>query len=180
MAKPSAAPRLSASLGEQARLAAEAAHRPVRPKPRQGIGTVTTLLIGVAFVGMGAFAAPTCILLLIGLAPSIVAYVVDRDERRMLTFTVAPLNLAGLAPYLLQLWAGPDNMVAVVRLLSSVYVWLVVYLAAGAGWLLFMGMPAIVSAVIEHSLDRRKAKLGAVQKDLRAVWGVEVEGGPSS
>jgi len=142
-------------------------------------GALRLFLFGLAFIGLATFAAPTCVLLLVGMVPSIVAYVVDRDERPMLAFTITPLNLAGLMPYLLQLWTGRDTMPTVVHLLSDVYAWLVIYLAAGAGWLLFLGMPTIVGILLERSLAGRKAQLEALQAKLRADWGADVAGGRS-
>ena len=181
MAKPPAIPPQPAMLDAQARRHAQAAarqvaRRPVRPPPKKGSGGVRLFFFGLAFIGMAVFAAPTCALMLFGLVPSIVAYVVDRNTRPMLAFTITPLNLAGLMPYLLQLWTGGDQMPTVVHLLSNVYVWLVIYLAAGAGWLLFMGMPSVVALVLERSLDRRKARLKTLQRSLRDDWGPEVGG----
>ena len=95
--------------------------------------------------------------------------------RRTLTLTVAPLNLAGTAPYCLQLWFGIDTMHALGTFLGDVWVWLVMYLAAAFGWLLYLGMPVIVHFLLERSIDRRKARLAQIQKKLRAEWGDEVD-----
>jgi hypothetical protein len=182
MAKPPAIPPQPALVDARARRTARAAaRRPVRPPPkRSGGGGIQLFFFGLAFIGMAAFAAPACVLLVFGMVPTIVAYVVDRNTRPMLAFTIAPLNLAGLMPYLLELWTGGDRMSTVVHLLSNVYVWLVIYLAAGAGWLLFAGMPAVVAVVLQRSLDRRKAKLKTLQRALRDDWGAEVGGSRDS
>lgn len=179
MAKPPAIPPQPALLDARARARAAARASRRRPPPvvQKGVGTIRLFFFGLAFIGLATFAAPTCVLLLIGLVPSIVAYVVDRNERPMLAFTIAPLNLAGLMPYLLTLWNGSDTMPTVVHMLTDVYVWLVIYLAAGAGWLIFIGMPTIVTLTLERSLDRRKSKLQGLQDKLRADWGAEVAGG---
>lgn len=180
MAKLPALPPQSAELEARAargRAAAKASRRRTPPAVPKGVGTIRLFFFGLAFIGLATFAAPTCVLLLIGLVPSIVAYVVDRNERPMLAFTIAPLNLAGLMPYLLTLWNGSDTMPTVVHMLTDVYVWLVIYLAAGAGWLLFIGMPTIVTVALERSLDHRKGKLQSLQNKLRTDWGAEVAGG---
>jgi len=179
MAKPSTHPSQPALTDARRRRAVPAAkHRPVRPPPKKsgGGGGVQLFFFGLAFIGMGIFAAPTCALMIFGLVPSIVAYVVDRNTRPMLAFTIAPLNLAGLMPYLLELWTGGDRMPTVVHLLSNVYVWFVIYLSAGAGWLLFLGAPSLVAFVLEGSLDRRKARLKMLQHTLQDDWGPEVGG----
>ena len=176
MAKLPAVPPQPDAIEARARRVA-AARRAIRPPPKKAGGGLQLFLLGLAVIGMAVFAAPTCALMVFGMVPSIVAYVVDRGTRPMLAFTIAPLNLAGLMPYLLELWTGQDQMPTVVRLLSNVYVWLVIYLAAGAGWLVFMGMPRLVALVLERSLDVRKEKLKVLQAKLRADWGAQVSGG---
>ena len=175
MAKLRAIPQQPDQLESQARRAA--VRRAKRPPPKKGGGGFRLFLLGLGFIGMAVFAAPTCVLVVFGMVPSIVAYVVDRGRRPMLAFTIGPLNLAGLMPYLLEVWTGQQQMPTVVHLLTNVYVWLVIYLSAGAGWLVFMGMPQLVTFVLQRSLDGRKAKLKAQQSKLRADWGSAVGGG---
>lgn len=160
----------------KARTAGRPNARPSRPTGQKSVGVVRLFLAGLAFIGLATFAAPTCVLMLVGMVPTIVAYVVDREQRPTLAFTIAPLNLAGLMPYLLTLWTGRDTMPTVVHLLTDVYVWLVIYLAAGAGWLIFLGMPRLVVLILQSSLDRRKAKLKELQSKLKADWGPQVSG----
>lgn len=167
-------PPQSAPPDAQARRAV--ARRATRPPSKKG-GGFQLFLLGLGVIALAVFAAPTCVLMVFGMVPSIVAYVVDRGKRPMLAFTIAPLNLAGLMPYLLELWTGHDQMPTVVHLLANVYVWLVIYLSAGAGWLVFMGMPQVVTFVLQRSLDGRKEKLKALQSKLRADWGPQVGGG---
>jgi hypothetical protein len=134
---------------------------------------VVVLSGGVVLVWVGA--RPCGVLLLVGMLAPIVAYVVDQTPRRTLTLTVGPLNLAGTAPYCLQLWFGIDTMRALGSFLGNVWIWLVMYLAAALGWLLFLGMPVIVHYLLERSIDRRKARLQQIQKKLRADWGDQVD-----
>jgi hypothetical protein len=123
-------------------------------------------------------ALPVAVLLLVGMIPSIVAYIIDHTPRRTLTLTVGPLNLAGTAPYCLQLWFGVDTVSALAQDLSNVWVWLVMYSAAAVGWLLHLGMPLIVRFLLESGIDRRKARLVQIQTNLRTEWGDDVEGAP--
>lgn len=177
MAKlPAIVPQQAALLEAKARRAA-ARRAKKRPPPKQSGGGLRLFVLGLGFIGMAVFAAPTCVLLAFGMVPSIVAYVAERGKRPMLAFTIAPLNLAGLMPYLLELWTGHDQMPTVVHLLTNVYVWLVIYLSAGAGWLVFMAMPQVVTFVLQRSLDGRKAELKALLNKLRADWGAAVGGG---
>jgi hypothetical protein len=146
-----------------------------KPARRGGSEAVGLVLLSGAVLFLSVVALPVCVLLIVGMTPSIVAYIVDQTPRRTLTLTVAPLNLAGTAPYCMQLWFGVDTMHALGTFIGDVWVWLVMYLAAAFGWLLYLGMPVIVHFLLERSIDRRKARLVQIQKKLRAEWGEDVD-----
>ena len=146
-----------------------------KPARRGGSEAVGLVVLSGAVLFLSVVALPVCVLLVVGMTPSIVAYIVDQTPRRTLTLTVAPLNLAGTAPYCMQLWFGVDTMHALGSFIGDVWVWLVMYLAAAFGWLLYLGMPVIVHFLLERSIDRRKARLVQIQKKLRAEWGEEVD-----
>jgi hypothetical protein len=154
-----------------------------KPKRRGGSEALGLVVLSGAVLFLSVVALPVCALLVVGMLPSIVAYIVDQTPRRTLTLTVGPLNLAGTAPYCLQLWFGIDTMRALGSFLGNVWVWLVMYLAAALGWLLYLGMPVIVHFLLERAIDRRKARLQQIQKKLRTEWGDEVDAaaaGPSA
>jgi hypothetical protein len=163
------------------RKAATAIPSPPRAKlaPSRGSSALAPIICGAASVILAIVALPVAVLLLVGMIPSIVAYIIDHTPRRTLTLTVGPLNLAGTAPYCLQLWFGVDTVSALAQDLSNVWVWLVMYSAAAVGWLLHLGMPLIVRFLLESGIDRRKARLVQIQTNLRAEWGDDVEGTPS-
>src|ERR1700761_8181068 len=81
--------------------------RPARGRGSEALGLV--VLSGGVLV-LSVVALPVCVLLIVGMTPTIVAYIVDQTPRRTLTLTVGPLNLAGTAPYCMQLWFGIDTM----------------------------------------------------------------------
>lgn len=181
MAKPPApAKALLAKLPAPTKAAAAkpAAAKPdsAKKKPARGGSEALGLFVacgGVLFLSVVAL--PVCVLLVVGMVPTIVAYIVDQTPRRTLTLTVGPLNLAGTAPYCFQLWFGVDTMHALSLYTTNAWVWLVMYLSAAIGWLLHLGMPVIVHFLLERSLDRRKSKLVQAQKKLRAEWGDDVD-----
>ena len=107
--------------------------------------------------------------------PSITAYLVDQTPRRVLSLTVAPLNFSGVVPFLMQLWFSPNPMAVMDQLITRPWVWMVMYMAAGAGWLLHFGMPLIVTLFLERSLENRKSKYIAIQKELKAEWGDDID-----
>jgi hypothetical protein len=145
-----------------------------KPKP-QGRKVLAPVIFITSMVVLAVVALPIFILLIVGMIPSGVAYVVDRTPRRMLTLTVGPCNFAATVPFCMQLWFGSDTIQSLGHLMASPWIWLVMYLGAGVGWLFHFGMPVIVTSVLERSLDHRKTKYVSIQKSLRKEWGDEVD-----
>ena len=183
MAKPPVPARALPAKPAPAKLAAPRKPAPAKaeaakPKPipaRRGSEALGLFAACAGILCLSVVALPVCVLLVVGMIPTIVAYIIDQTPRRTLTLTVGPLNLAGTAPYCFQLWFGVDTMHALGLYVSSVWVWLVMYVAAAIGWLLHLGMPVIVHFLLERSLDGRKAKLVVMQRKLRAEWGDDVD-----
>ncbi|MGH7124016.1 MAG: hypothetical protein ACREFI_06555, partial [Stellaceae bacterium] len=95
-----------------------------------------TVVIALVTI-LAVTALPLCILLMSGLVPTMVAAVVDRYRARYLTRAVGFMNLAGLTPLVVQLWTNGLTMDAVAAALSRPINWLMMYGAAGIGWVLF-------------------------------------------
>ena len=178
MAKPPVPAKALPAKLAAARPGAPARPEAAKPKPKpagRGSEALGLLVACGGILFLSVVALPVCVLLVVGMIPTIVAYIVDQTPRRTLTLTVGPLNLAGTVPYCFQLWFGVDTMHSLSQYLTNVWVWLVMYVAAAIGWLLHLGMPVIVHFLLERSLDRRKTKLVQVQKKLRAEWGDDVD-----
>lgn len=138
-------------------------------------GVIGLFLGSVLLLWLTITALPVAVLLALGMIPSMVAYTVDDTPRRGLTFTVGPLNFAGAAPFCIALWFGTDTVQALGQYVGSAWVWLAMYAAAGAGWLLHLGMPLLIRVTLERSIAARRKRLLQIQSRLRAEWGDEVD-----
>ena len=56
-------------------------------------------------------ALPTFVTLVVGLLPSLVAFIFDRSPGRTMARCVFGLNFSGVAPYILELWQVPSQTV---------------------------------------------------------------------
>jgi hypothetical protein len=138
-----------------------------------GKGIVTVLLI---LFPAGLIFLPSTILLAVGMIPTAVAYVVDRDPDKTARMTVGGMNLAGVAAFLITLWKGGHTMAGLSKILTDPFSWLVMYGAAGLGWTLYYGIPpAVVGWVILRG-ESRIAQRIEEQRELIALWGTEVNG----
>jgi hypothetical protein len=146
------------------------------PGRRNTGSAAITLTVIVASV-LALTALPLCLMLLAGLLPTGVAVVVDRHRRRYLARTVGAMNLAGVAPGALRMWEGGIDFTSLQQVIESPMNWLIMYGAAGIGWVLYFCVPPIVAMVVEVKVDETKRRLEGRAKVLVEEWGEEVTGG---
>ncbi|GGF75453.1 hypothetical protein GCM10011332_31780 [Terasakiella brassicae] len=150
------------------------AKKPVRKvPPKKGGGGL--MLLGM----MALFAAvilmlvsmASLVLVVFGMLPTFVAVLVDRSPQRFAFISVMAMNLAGVFPYLLDLWMGSNSMSVAIDILTDVFSLFTMYGSAAVGWVLFIVTPPIVTTVMTFIAQRRVSILRANQKRLLAEWG---------
>ena len=119
-------------------------------------------------------AMPTFILLLLGMLPTLVAGVVDRRPERYTAYCVGGFNLCGVLPYLIDLWAGRDSMMALSPILSRPVNWLVMFGAAAVGWIVFHWTPQVMIRLAALRDRRAIASMKRRQEELVEEWGNEL------
>lgn len=129
------------------------------------------MLVSISLGALLFAALPTALLLMVGLTPTLVALIVDVTPGRYLTKCVAGVNIAGTSPFIYQLWSGINDMSSAMRIIGDPFSWLVIYAAAGIGWLLFLGLPGVVQVVQTLNADRRINMLRERQSELLEEWG---------
>lgn len=153
---------------------AKAGAKPGAAKRRGNRGILT--LSVVLLTAMAVTALPLCILFLVGLPPTAVAIIVDRHQRRYLARTVGAMNLSGVLPSAFRLWEAGLSFPSLGHVVGNPYAWLLMYGAAGLGWLLYFGMPRLVGLIVEIRAEDQKRQLEARVKALVTEWGEEVTG----
>ena len=133
-------------------------------------------LILTILVVAGVLFAPTTIILLCGMTPTIVAAYTDRSRERMRGITIGALNLAGCTPFVIQLWLSEHTIENALGMLSDPMTWMIMYAAAGVGYCLEW---AIVSSVSIFYAEKAKLRIKSIEKlqdELVERWGKEVTG----
>ena len=126
--------------------------------------------IAVAF----AVALSSILLLVIGMAPTLVALGLDRGQSRGAGRSVGMLNFCGVAPYVGQLWIGDHSLDGLGAILLDVNAWLFMYGSAGLGWLICYSMPSAVAMYLSVRDGRRTQQLRGRQEGLVKEWGADV------
>ncbi|HEV7372136.1 hypothetical protein [Arenibaculum sp.] len=142
----------------------------------KGNGLTVLLLI---VVPMSLLFMPTAVLLAVGLVPTAVAFVIDRDPDKTAPMTVGALNFVGVMVFAIQLWQGRHSLAGVMTLLGDPFTWLGMYGAAAVGWALYYGIPPAVAMWTAMRAETRIARLREHQQDLAEEWGPEVRGEPA-
>jgi hypothetical protein len=110
------------------------------------------------------------------LLPTFVAALVDRQRARYLARAVAATNLAGTVLPALELLRLGISLAGVAHVLGDPVMWLVMYGAAGMGWLLHLAMPPLCRIVIDMRADQLQHRLEQRDAELVKEWGEEVGG----
>ncbi len=121
-------------------------------------------------------ALPTFIVIMIGMVPTLVAFIVDLTPGRYLCRCVAGLNVAGIAPFVHKLWTGENNVDAALHIIGDSLSWLAFYGSAGFGWMLFLSLPGVVAAAQTINARRKVRLLHESQKNLAYEWGLSATG----
>jgi hypothetical protein len=138
---------------------------------RKAAGSSKMLIALPLLAGAAVVALPSLIVLAVGIVPTLAARITDITPGRYATRCVGALNLAGIAPFLRNLWAGDNTLPAALHMISDPYTWLIAYGAAAIGWLLFMSVPNAVAMFKSIENEIMIKRLRARQEELVAEWG---------
>ena len=133
------------------------------------IAWVVAPLVCIAFF-------PTFLLMVIGMAPSIIAYIVDVRAGKVTARAIGYLNFAGCLPYAFKLWTGQNTISGVIELVFDPSALMIMYSAAAAGWMLVFIMSPIMSAYLVVLHEAKLRSIASRQEALVKEWGKEVRG----
>ncbi len=149
-----------------------------KPK-RSGGGSGRFIVTGTLMLPVIAVLLPSCIVLAITMAPTIVAYLADRTREKYLAITVGLLNLCGTLPAETELWTHGQSYAAAFEIASDPFFWLMAYGAAAVGWTVYLMLPPILAHYYAITSNARVQSHRRKQRALIDAWGDEVAGSVS-
>ncbi len=151
------------------------AQRPQQRQPQpSGRRGLIIIWASIAAFAMLFFALPTVIILIGGMLPTLVAFIIDQDRERYATFCVASMNICGVFPYLLDLWIGEHTVIAAFQSLTDVFALFLILGAAAFGWVIFTAVPPVISSFLSVVAQSRVTALRTEQRKLIEEWGEAV------
>jgi hypothetical protein len=146
-----------------------------KAKKKGGISLQAWILI-LGTLATGLVFIPSTLLLGVGMLPTIIAMVIVRKRYKNKVITIGSMNFAGCFPYLLGVWQSSDRMGAALSALSEPMTIVVMYSAAGAGYLLNWGVTNGVRRLMLVGAEKKLKNIDKEKEKLEKRWGRKVRG----
>ena len=128
------------------------------------------------FVGAAVFfLKQSVIMLMVGLLPAFVAYIVDKTYSNSWFKTVFCFNLAAMLPYIAEVYFEQNNSASAMQAqMGDFFMWFVVYLSAGFAWVLIWACPQFAMLYLkgyhEYKAEEHRRKFDKLKKE----WGIKM------
>lgn len=131
------------------------------------------ILIMIVVGCLVPFGGPT-LLLCIGLLPTLVALVTDTDPRKSAFATIGFMNVAGVLPFVVELWSKGQTIDVAFAIIKQPTTWLVMLGSAGIGQLILYAVPTAMTLLAVGRMESRLRVLREGLEQLQIVWGPDV------
>lgn len=109
-----------------------------------------------------------------GFLPTLVVLFTENDPRRPALAAIGYMNLAGVLPFMIELWEKGQTMPAALTILKESKNWVIMLGAAGIGQLILFVIPPFVASMVVLKQEARQRTLQEGMIQLEAIWGKEV------
>ncbi|MCM2344176.1 MAG: hypothetical protein NDJ24_06410 [Alphaproteobacteria bacterium] len=144
-------------------------------KKAKGKGSWSSQILLIFVLLTAIVFLPTTMLVLFGMLPTVVAVLIDRQGGTR-AVTVGSMNLAGCFPFLLDLWTKSHTAEYAGTLITDPRTIIVIYAAAGMGYLIDWALSGIVATIMMQRATLRLAQIRKRQAAMVIRWGKEVTG----
>ena len=120
---------------------------------------------------------PTTLLVVVGMLPTPMVALVERSGKRFAkAVTVGAMNLAGCSLFIVDLWTHGHTFDKAVSIITNPTSIIIMYGAAGAGYIVDWAMTGLVANVMYERGKKRQKDILQEQEELVERWGREVKG----
>lgn len=122
--------------------------------------------------------APTTMILLFGMMPTIAANVIDKSRQKSRAISVGMMNFAGCVPFLMELWMSPapnsfDGAIAILLQPKTI---IIIYVIAAAGYAIEAAVTGMVATMMQQRAHARLKSIETQLKELTNRWDEYVDG----
>lgn len=141
-----------------------------------GTGVMSGVVVWIALALVAVLAFPTVMVVVVGMAPTLVARFIERRAGGGASHCIATMNLAGVAPVVALLWGRGNTVDAALLLLGDVFKWLLMFGAAATAMAILWFMEWAATASFRATARRRLRWLISRQEKLISEWGEDLGG----
>jgi len=145
-----------------------------KPKKGKKKGGPQNSLFLLVILGSMILFKETTLLIIAGMMPAIVAFVIDRRPQKYAAMSILILNVCGVLPFVFELWEVGHTMSNAIGILVKPTTLLVMWGAAFLGWLLTQVTPPFIGMILDVQRDESIRRQKKRQKALIKEWGDEV------
>ena len=120
---------------------------------------------------------PSTIVFSVCMIPTLVAAIIDNEQRKTAWLTVGSMNLAGTVPGVFNLWDMGHTVPAAFQLVAQPMTIMLSFGGAAVGWMIYYNVTPIVALIILRKNEGRLKDIEKRQKVLVKKWGAEVAAG---
>lgn len=154
---------------------APAAAQPPHAESPKKKGSKLNMVTAIVLLGVSApFTMPTIVLLCLGLIPTLIALITDTDREKSSAVAIGSLNIAGLTPFVIDLWMHGQTMGYVFQILKEPQNLLIILGSAGIGKLIIFAVPPVLASFTVARCEGRIRLLKENLETLKTSWGPDV------
>lgn len=130
---------------------------------------LVTLIVSIIFWS-------SSLLIIVGMLPSLVLWVIDKTIDKSKTLTIAAMNFVGCYPYLIEVWNSTYPAEQSVKLLTDPLTIIMIYCMALLGYIINYITAMVVAS---HVYEKTEKRIQAIDKEiieLEKRWGKKVNG----
>lgn len=140
-------------------------------KPKGAWKTILVMVLTIPT--MLVFALPTLVVC-IGLLPTLIALITDTDRQKSTAATIGFLNVAGVTPFVIDLWMKGQTMPHAFAIMSNSTTWLVMFGSAAVGHLLLYAVPHATATLTLTRMENRLRTLREALIQLKDIYGPDI------
>lgn len=122
--------------------------------------------------------APTTLILLFGMMPTIASNVIDRTRQKSRTISVGVMNFAGVMPFLLELWLSPapNSIDHAINIMMQPKTIIIMYVIAATGYAIEAAITGMVATLMQQRAARRLKEIEVHLAEMKDRWNYYVDG----
>lgn len=144
-------------------------------KKKAKLGWKWQILVIVMGIASVMFSAVT-IIAVVGMIPTVVAWIVDRSPGKLKAMTVGSINFAGCTPFMIEVFKNGNSLETAINYIVEPRTIVVMYFAAAMGYMIDWALTGIIAAIMVQKTKSRLEDIEKNKKELVDRWGIEVTG----